>query len=100
MRKIFKELASHFRKDREELPDEAVEGFLRVLDSIRAQDMPCQEVFAHLDEYVERELRDHEAARWMPLLREHFDMCPDCCEQYEALLNAVEQSPEGGQPTA
>jgi hypothetical protein len=54
--------------------------------------MSCAEVFAVLDQYVERELRDHEAAKVMPLLREHFDMCQDCCEEYEALLEVVERS--------
>ena len=85
-------LAGQLRKNDNELPDEAVEGILRVLESVQAQQMSCAEVFALLDEYVERELRDHEAAKVMPLLREHFDMCPDCCEEYEALLEVVEKS--------
>ena len=76
----------------EELPDEVVQGILRLLESARVQDMPCSEVFARLDQYAERELRDHEAAKWMPLLREHFDICPDCCEEYEALLRAIEHA--------
>jgi hypothetical protein len=85
-------LTNRLRKDSTELPDTAVEGILRVLESVQLQEMTCAEVFAALDEYVERELKDHEAARVMPLLREHFDMCPDCCEEYEALLEAVERS--------
>ncbi len=28
----------------------------------------------------------------MPLLREHFDLCPDCCEEYETLLAALGKS--------
>ena len=76
----------------EDLPDEVIQSIFRVLESARVQDMPCSEVFSRLDQYVERELRDHEAARWMPLLREHFDICPDCCDEYEALLSALEQS--------
>ena len=93
MKGFLEDLASHFRRNQEGLPDRFVQGFLQVLESVRMQDMPCREVFARLDEYVEKELRDHEAAKLMPLLREHFDLCPDCCEEYEALLSAVEQSP-------
>ncbi len=85
-------LINRLRKNVTELPEEAVQGILRVLESVQVQEMSCSEVFALLDEYVERELRDHEAARVMPLLREHFDSCPDCCEEYEALLEAVEKS--------
>ena len=92
MKRVFDDLVSHFRRNPDELPDEVVQGFLRVLESVRVQDMPCSEVFARLDEYVEKELRDHEAAKVMPLLREHFDICPDCCEEYEALLSAIQRS--------
>ncbi len=45
-----------------------------------------------LDEYVEKQVQGENAARLMPLLREHFDLCPDCCEEYEALLNVLEKS--------
>jgi hypothetical protein len=85
-------LTSRLRKNSKELPYEAVEGILRVLESVEMQGLSCAQVFVLLDEYVERELKDHEAAKVMPLLREHFDMCPDCCEEYEALLEAVEKS--------
>jgi len=85
-------MAGNSRRGDHELPDQAIQGFLRVLEDIRAEQIPCSQVFARLDEYVENELRDHEAARLMPLLREHLDMCPGCCEEYEALLSALEQN--------
>lgn len=85
------------RQELELLPDDAVRGLLRTLESARLQDMPCSEVFTRLDEYVEKELRDHEAEKLMPLLREHFDICHDCCEEYEALLSALEHSELDGQ---
>jgi hypothetical protein len=92
MRHLFEGLAGHFRRNPESLPDEVVQGALQLLESVRVEEMPCSEVFARLDEYVERELKDHEAARVMPLLREHFDICPDCREEFEALLTALERS--------
>jgi hypothetical protein len=100
MKRIFEDLASHFRRNPDELPDEVVQGFLRLLESVRVQEMPCAQVFAKLDEYVEKELRDHEAEKVMPLLREHFDICPDCCEEYEALLSVLEKSPPVGKAGA
>jgi hypothetical protein len=86
-------LSGKIRKNSSELSAEAVEGILRLLELAQGQGLSCSQVFALLDEYVERELKDHEAAKVMPLLREHFDLCPDCCEEYEALLEAVENTP-------
>jgi hypothetical protein len=85
-------LTDKLRKKSKELPDDAVQGILRVLESVEGQGLSCSEVYALLDQYVERELKDHEAAKVMPLLREHFDSCPDCCDEYEALLDAVERT--------
>ena len=79
-------------KRKEPLSDEVVQGFLRVLDKIRAEDVTCEEVFTQLDEYVEKEVDGKDAARLMPLLREHLDICSDCCDEYEALLKVIEKS--------
>ena len=77
-----------------ELGDQAVLGFLRVLERVREEEASCSEIFARLDEYVENEIHGEDAARLMPLVREHLDMCPECCEEYEALLEVVEVGDE------
>lgn len=96
MKDIFQQIGDRFKKDRRQqsadYPDEVIAGFLRVLEEVRLQEMPCDQVYAKLDEYVENEVHGHEAAKLMPLLREHLDMCPECCEEYEALLNCLEDS--------
>ena len=75
-----------------ELPNEAVLGFLRLLESVREEEVPCDEVYARIDEYVEREVDQKDAAQLMPLVREHLDMCSECCEEYEALLDVLEKT--------
>jgi hypothetical protein len=92
MKDFFQHIGGHFKRDRQELSDEVVESFLRVLEEVRVEDMPCEQVFSRLDEYVDKELHGEDAAVLMPLLREHFDLCPECCEEYEALLSALERS--------
>ena len=77
-----------------ELPSEAVLGFLRVLESARGDEISCDEIYTKLDEYVEREANKKDAAQLMPLFREHLDTCPDCCEEYETLLNVVKKCDE------
>lgn len=76
----------------EEVPSDAVLKFLHVLESVREQDAPCDEVYARIDEYVEREVDQKDAAQLMPLIREHLDLCSDCCEEYEALLDVLEKT--------
>src|SRR5215216_3279399 len=73
-----------------ELPNEAVLGILRVLDNVPEEsEISCGELFVKLDEYVEREVDKKDAAVLMPVIREHLDVCPDCCEEYEALLDIL-----------
>ncbi len=90
MKDLFQQIGGRFKKDRQELPDEVVAGFQRVLEEVRTEEMPCSEVFSRLDEYVDKEMGGEDVAKLMPLLREHFDLCPDCCEEYEALLTMLE----------
>jgi hypothetical protein len=78
-----------------ELPNEAVLGILRVLEGVpEEEEISCGELFTKLDEYVEREVDKKDAAVLMPVIREHLDMCPDCCEEYEALLDVLNKSSE------
>ena len=78
----------------QDMPNEAVLGFLRVLEEVRAEELTCDEIYSKLDEYVERQAGKHDAAQLMPLIREHLDICPECCEEYEALLKVVEEAEE------
>jgi len=92
IKELFQHLAGHLRRDHKQLPDEVVVKFLRILEEVRLDDMPCSQVYTRLDEYVEKEIHGEDAALLMPLLKEHLDLCPDCCEEYETLLNVVEKS--------
>lgn len=73
----------------EQLSNEAVLGFLRVLENMETEEISCDELYQKLDQYVEREMDQKDAARLMPLMREHLNTCPDCCEEYEALLHVM-----------
>lgn len=74
------------------LQDEVVLRFLQVLDRVRHEEMSCGEMYKQLDEFVELELKSHDAAKIMPLIQEHIDMCPECCDEYEALLTIIEST--------
>jgi hypothetical protein len=65
-------------------------GFLRVLERVDREDITCDELYLKLDEYVERQVDKRDAAHIMPLMREHLEACPECCEEYEALLQVLQ----------
>jgi hypothetical protein len=77
---------------KKELTNETVLGFLRVLEGVHAEELSCDEIFAKLDEYVERQAGKKDAAQLMPLIRQHLDTCSECCEEYEALLDVIEKT--------
>ena len=85
-------------KPQEELTNEAVLGFLRVLEDVRRDELSCEEIYSKLDEYVEYEVDSKDAAHVMPLIREHLDICQECCEEYEILLDVVEKADEDDRP--
>lgn len=74
------------------LQDEVVIKFLRVLENARDEELSCVEMYARLDEFVELEVQSKDAGKITPLVREHLDICPDCCEEYEALLTVLENT--------
>ena len=74
----------------EQLSNEAVLGFLRVLENVDKEEISCDELYTKLDEYVDRQIDKKDADRIMPLMREHLNICPECCEEYEALLHVIE----------
>ncbi len=88
---IIQKIKSSFNHH-EEPSNEAVLGFLRVLESVREEECSCDEIYTKIDEYVEREVDKKDAAQLMPLIREHLDLCPECCEEYEALLHVLEKT--------
>lgn len=92
MRELVQRFVNRVVPNRQPLPDAVVSGFLRILEQARIEDVPCSEVYSRLDEYVEKDVRGNEAASLMPLLREHLDCCPDCYEEYEALLSVLEKT--------
>jgi predicted anti-sigma-YlaC factor YlaD len=38
-------------------------------------------------------MRGEDASHLMPMVQKHLNMCPDCREEYEALLKMMEDQP-------
>ncbi len=77
-----------------QLNDEVVVKFLQVLENLREEEINCAEFYSRIDEFVEREVKSHDAKKIMPVIQDHIDMCAECCDEYEALLSVLENTKE------
>jgi hypothetical protein len=70
-----------------------VRQLMQLLEKTQEEEFSCQETFALLDEYVELVDSNEEAAALMPIVRLHLEMCPDCRDEFEALLRILRTEP-------
>jgi hypothetical protein len=54
------------------------------------QEWSCDDAYALLDVFAEWVSRGEDVATLMPLVNHHLQMCPDCHEEFAALLRAVD----------
>lgn len=73
--------------------DPLLAPLLHSVAETRERELTCDEVHALLDQFAEAVLRGDDAARLMPLIQAHLDMCPDCREEYETLLQMMRADP-------
>lgn len=67
-----------------------VKTMLEMLAMTHDQELTCDEVHVLIDQFAEMKLRGEDPTHLMPLVQRHLDMCPDCQEEYEALLAALQ----------
>ncbi|MBI1742953.1 hypothetical protein HYR54_07780 [Candidatus Acetothermia bacterium] len=59
----------------------------------------CDECLAQLDQYVEQVLVGKEIPEALQLVQEHLEDCPECEEEYLALLTALREGLEENGPS-
>jgi hypothetical protein len=84
MKHAFQWFRRRFRKRYS--PDPAMQMLLHSLAMTEEHEIACDEVYAVLDQFAEAVNRGENVLIFMPLVRHHLDMCPDCREEYESLL--------------
>lgn len=50
----------------------------------------CDDVHEILDQFTELKMRGEDVAQLMPLVQRHLDLCTDCREEHEVLIQALE----------
>ncbi|RMG97672.1 MAG: hypothetical protein D6706_08105 [Chloroflexi bacterium] len=81
----------------ENIGEDVIKRLLELIEKTREDAYSCEEAYALLDEYVELVAGNEAAAQVMPLVERHLDLCPDCREKFEVLLQIL-QSDEGERP--
>jgi hypothetical protein len=75
-----------------ELSDELVTRIMHRLVTTDEVEISCDEVFALVDEYAEASQRGEDVASLKPLIRHHLEMCRECDEEYQALLQILQSA--------
>ncbi len=70
--------------------DAGLKGMLDMVARTQEHELTCDEVHALIDQFAEMKMRGEDPTRLMPLVQQHLDMCPDCREEYEALMLALQ----------
>lgn len=69
---------------------DTLKEMVRGIISTRPDEIGCDECFQQLDGFVDMVLVGKDAAAAMPLVQDHLVRCPDCHEEFAALLAALD----------
>ncbi len=70
--------------------DSIFKKMMQMLAVTRDNELSCDEVYTLLDQFAEAISRGEAVKEWMTPVGQHLKVCPDCREEYEALLAMIE----------
>jgi hypothetical protein len=84
-------LLKWLRRSKREQPDttKLVEGVLLKLTQTDENEISCDEVHELIDQFAELEIAGADVQHLMPLVQKHLDLCPDCLEEHDVLVDAL-----------
>jgi hypothetical protein len=92
IKKLIKELGSSKADNAMQMPAD-VQKLIQMVENTQEVEFSCEDVYNILDQYTELVYRGEDSAELMPLVEHHIEICPDCREEFEALLRILEASP-------
>ncbi len=72
---------------------QVMQKMLGMVERTQVVEYSCDQTHELLDQFAEAVARGQDAAQLMPLVQHHLDMCPDCREEFEALMRILQASP-------
>ncbi len=88
---MIKSFFNWFRKKHtpESFTPEMMQGLINMLAMTDPDEVDCDEVFTVLAEFAEMKKQGEDVNQFMPLIQKHLDLCPDCREEYEVLIDTL-----------
>ena len=77
------------RKKTMSLSKEEITGLLRLIGLTRDEEIDCERCLARVAEFAARELAGRSVPAGLEAVAHHLSICAECCEEYEALLQAL-----------
>ena len=77
------------RKSTMSLSKKQIVELLRLIGGTRGEEIDCERCLALVAEFAERELAGRSVPAGLEAVAHHLSICPECCEEYEALLRAL-----------
>ncbi len=72
-----------------QITDSTLKSVSQAVRMTSSDEIACDECFDSMDRFAEANLTGLDAATALPLVARHLAMCPDCGEEFEALLTAL-----------
>ena len=89
---LLKRLGSSKEENAMQMPAD-VQKLIEMVENTQEVEFSCEDVYNILDQYTELVYHGDESAELMPLVEHHIEICPDCREEFEALLRILEAVP-------
>ena len=70
---------------------ENLEKLMQSIAHTQEHELDCDEVFELMDIYAEAVNSGKQLSEFLPLVRQHLEVCKCCNEEIEALLRVIEQ---------
>lgn len=73
------------------LTQDLLKNLIRMVKMTKSDEIGCDECFEELHQFAELELAGKSPEEAMPLVKDHLERCGNCRQEYEALLEAMEE---------
>ena len=76
-------------KNEQRLTREQVGGIVKMLGLTTEREFDCGECLQHVSEFAERQLANKPVGEVISKVEQHLALCPECREEYEALMKIL-----------
>jgi hypothetical protein len=82
------------------LTSEQVGGILKMLGLTTEREITCGECLQHVSEFAEAQLAGQPVNEIITSVEQHLALCPECREEYEALMAVLKAGPQAAPVSA